>query len=1068
MQKWFVVAMCGMSSAMLADTVTLDGETEYAVAANATNTVSDTLTGSGSILKTGGGTLDLTGAGNDFSGGVKVNAGEVKVSALGALGSGTAEAAARTASVSFNVAPETTGGYTTFANDLYFTGSEDCSYGTGTGVDGIGNGAGDGGKNAIFYQNTRLTGSISGTRSYRLRHNPKNTNGTLYGGPSTIFDGALSVAEGKGIFLNTYGTMTMNGPITATILSGGEAWSGGGYLVLSNAANRIGRMYICLNRVICGDTNVMRGAELVWRATGGPGNNDCSWINLSGHDQTVAALRQYVFSNATTYGGWNAPRWELGVNNYRNYFYMTSEKPATLTLTGMAANKEAFTMLRGAISLVLDAQEYPSFTQTFTHSPSTFTGATTVRAGTLNLTGNVRFSATPSVTIESGGTFLNASTNAMASLEKVTNLVVRGVFDASAARVNPFGTTLANLEIDAGATLKMPVGSTLYVKSLKMGGQTYTSGRFPAEALATLSGATVSDVTVMVVGSMAEFAWTGAVSEALTTLGNWDPAPTAASDFTYGTMTPLFASAGNRATLNADVAFHGMTFRAAEGQTGFTLARDAAQNAHGLTLYDGRVAACSNDTALTAHTYVVDVPMALDGPVTFHADKNQTLILSNAFCDTTLGNGARILTIDGTGAGAHTNFGKVVFAGTNYFGGSIVSTASLWRVSGKLANPGDAYTGNPKDDDSNAIRLNVSKGGFGSTTTSIGIELDNATIGKSILVDNVMGLRSFTALANTTNEISGFLCYNPATSNHQGMAINTKAEIILSGGLYASHSFRIYGGGTLRIRDKPVTCLCSAGFNPSSGTAIFEVPGNNFAYMLVGYNNQNATVEMKVNHVMTNGVIEVAGDGGSAGQAKDTTSGTQTLDLHCTTQRCAYVAVRKRGVLKGEYPAMLEVYEGRPNLSAKANYVIIGKVEGGVGFNLCGPGDLVFTNQAFTSCGDLVVSKGKMEFASNATWLNGTNVTVTGEGCLKLAAGARFDGKKAVLHLGADADTWQIDIPAGQTQVFTYAYDADGKLLPSGDYGNVASGATRTRYADHFPNNGIIRIRRHGTQFILR
>ena len=134
-------------------------------------------------------------------------------------------------------------------------------------------------------------------------------------------------------------------------------------------------------------------------------------------------------------------------------------------------------------------------------------------------------------------------------------------------------------------------------------------------------------------------------------------------------MTPLFALAGNRATLDADVAFHGMTFRAAEGETGFTLARDAAENAHGLTLYGGRVAACSTDAALTAHTYVIDAPLALDGPVTFHADKEQTLILSNAFCDTALGNGVRSLAIDGTGVSAHTNYGHVVFAGTNYFGG---------------------------------------------------------------------------------------------------------------------------------------------------------------------------------------------------------------------------------------------------------------------------------------------------------------------------------------------------------------------------------------------------------------
>ena len=66
------------------------------------------------------------------------------------------------------------------------------------------------------------------------------------------------------------------------------------------------------------------------------------------------------------------------------------------------------------------------------------------------------------------------------------------------------------------------------------------------------------------------------------------------------------------------------------------------------------------------------------------------------------------------------------------------------------------------------------------------------------------------------------------------------------------------------------------------------------------------------------------------------------------------------------------------------------------------------------------------------------------------------------LHLGADGDAWTIDIPAGQEQVFSYAFDSTGKSLPSGTYGNASSGATRTRYAAHFTGNGTIRVRRHG------
>ena len=687
------VACCVASASALAATVTLNGETTYNVASG-TNTVSDTLTGSGSILKTGSGALNLTGVGNDFTGGTKVNAGAVQASALDALGSGSVEVAAKTAGVWFNVAPATTGGYTLFGNALTFTGPDDCSFGgAALGVDRLGDSSGDGARNAIFFQNTHLTNSISGTRSYRLRHNPKNTGGPLNGGPSTIFDGPLSVAEGKGIFLNVYGTMTINGPITATILSGGEAWSGGGYLDLNNPANRIGRMYVASDRVRCGDTNVLRGAELVWRVTcEGLGATDCAWVDLCGHNQTVAALRQYIFGGSAT-AGWNKTRWEAEDN--RKGISVKSDQPATLTITGMADDKEACTMVRGAVSLVLDAQDYPSFTQTFTHFKSAFTGTTTVRKGTLRITGKARFTGTPSITVEPGAAFVNASTNTQPSLANVTNLVVRGTFDASTATLNPFVKTLKNLEIASGATLKLPEGSLVNAQSVTLGGQTFTSGHLTADRLAALSGATVSGITV-VVGNGEAVNWTGAVSESFSTAGNWNPALASADDLTFGSLLPTFASSGARATVDADAMFAGMVFRAAAGQTGFTLARDAATPPHGLTVFRGPVGAYTNDAACSAHTYTVDAPLALEGPVTFHADTNQTLVLRNAFHDTEQVQG-RVLTIDGGGVSGNSAYGKVVFAGTRLHDGPVARVGQA-RESGRRLHgksPGRRFGGDP-------------------------------------------------------------------------------------------------------------------------------------------------------------------------------------------------------------------------------------------------------------------------------------------------------------------------------------------------------------------------------------
>ncbi len=219
------------------------------------------------------------------------------------------------------------------------------------------------------------------------------------------------------------------------------------------------------------------------------------------------------------------------------------------------------------------------------------------------------------------------------------------------------------------------------------------------------------------------------------------------------------------------------------------------------------------------------------------------------------------------------------------------------------------------------------------------------------------------------------------------------------------------------------------------------------------------------------------GNGGEFEKAVDREEGTYTLDLCATKQKCQRLGVMSRGILTGEYPAMLEITEGRPSTGpfAKFGYSVVGQVTGGVGLYMNGDEGsvLLLTNRVFASCGDLKVSSGMLELAE-ATWLNGTNVTVEGKGILKVSklrdGAAAFEGKHAVLRLGANTDSWQIDLPAGTMQRFAYAYDADGKLLPSGVYGREGvEGVTRNAYSDHFPENGgTIRITRHGTAMIFR
>lgn len=1051
-KKNLIVAFALVALSAIAADVVLTGETEYAVEKGNASSVTDRITGTGTILKTGDGDLALSGSGNDFSGGVKVSGGTVTAKSANALGTGKVTVSDASAGVNFNVAPASSGEYVTFDNALEFTGD------VGVGYNGV-DGSGDSKRNVIFFKNTRLTGDMVGTRSFRLRHNPNSTGDPRNGGPSTIFDGKLDAGEND-IYLNVYGTMTVNGPVTAGLLSGGEAWSGGGTLALYNPENSIRTLVVCHNIVKCGARNVLGGSVVMWRFTGASAYSGLSCVNMGGFDQTIAGLSQHHFNDKNWQGAYTTSSM---VGNGGNTYCIMSSTPATLTITGDGMDLTTYAPLMGAASLVVDAKENKAFKQTFTRYNSDFNGTTEVRAGILEIEGLARFSRTTSISVSSGAQFLCCSTNSNPALESVANLSVDGVFNASESSVNPFANTLDSISLGAESEVYLPENVTLLVQSIQVAGKSVEGRFFDSSNLSNLKSG-----RILVVGGEAKAStWTGATSGSLTDSGNWS------AGFLDGALKAVFAESGTSATVDSPASIYEIIFRAAEGKDGFSLVR--SDPAHTLTV-GPRISALTNDLVATPHTYMIDNPLKVFDVLTLHADTNQTLVVKNALHESVDEIGLHKIYVDGTGPAANKS-GSVVFAGTNYFGGVMSITTSVVRVSGKLANPDDTYTGDPRGDNyDRSINIWLDSGNATRDSgVEYGLHLDNAVVGKSIYVQNIIGKHSITTELCTTNEVSGYLRYG--NYSHQGVNVQHNSELILSGGLYGSHSFRKYGDGTLRIRNVPVNCQISAGFNPSSGgRVIFEVPNNTFKYFLLGYgtfnNGGNMVVETTVDNVLTNGLVQVGGDGGAADNCRALTSGTYTLDVHSTTQRCQKLAVLKLGTLTGEYPAMVEIFEGwldatDDKAADPDGYRYLGNVTGGVGLHQCGPGLLTITN-AVASCGDLIVSDGVIEFTGAGSWRNGTNVTVTGNGTLRLAQGTHLNGKVTVLNLGADGDSWKIDIPAGTSHSVAALYDSEGNRLSAGVYGNANSGAANTRYASHFLNNGTLNVRRSGMAVSIR
>ena len=115
-------------------------------------------------------------------------------------------------------------------------------------------------------------------------------------------------------------------------------------------------------------------------------------------------------------------------------------------------------------------------------------------------------------------------------------------------------------------------------------------------------------------------------------------------------------------------------------------------------------------------------------------------------------------------------------------------------------------------------------------------------------------------------------------------------------------------------------------------------------------------------------------------------------------------------------------------------------------------------SQQFASAGDVSVSNGTLEFAADASWLNGTNVTVSGSGTLRIGSATAFNSEFAVIHF---ADDGKIAVPSGMTQTFAEGWDGDKRLKPGALY-------TSANLPAHVAPGGSIHIAGGGMMLIFR
>ena len=412
----------------------ISGVYDVDVASGTSQTISEAITGSGSIRKTGAGTLVLSGA-NTFTGGVSIEAGRVEVAATGALGSGPVAITSTGASGSGNIRFTVAG---TFANTISVTG-------TGGTKDQA---------QLRFTKAVTLTGAIT-----------SGCNLFFYGDvdtcPDVTIDASVTAAGCVvgGSVRAHYKWIRFKKPVVCDKLAERWGWPGGlGGARLDSTANAFNRIEMGYTTLYCGAAGVLpENAVVQWYNDSSEDTRGALFLN--GFNQTVSSISTPV-RNATTLG------FAIGSDTVKN---------ETLTLKARESNTSCC-KLRGGASLVYDPLD-PSYVQTISNRVHTTSGGLVVKGGRLVFGGDTTTLAQAGYIRAEGGAF-EFHTAQEQALALLTNITVSStgalVIDApDAFRVDH----VLDLVLETGATIDVPADTVLRVRNFIVDG-TPMSGTF--------------------------------------------------------------------------------------------------------------------------------------------------------------------------------------------------------------------------------------------------------------------------------------------------------------------------------------------------------------------------------------------------------------------------------------------------------------------------------------------------------------------------------------------------------------------------------------------------------------
>ena len=703
------------------------------VANGATLTIDQTLVGANGVLSngiagagpvtitTGAYTLTLSGA-STYTGGTTLTAGStVIVGSNGAFGTNTV---AMNDSTSLNF----TGGVGV-SNAITVTGDPDFSAATAT--TSVISGAITGSGSVTINNTAGNTGTIEFTNTGNAYTGTTTVEaGELLGGVAGAFSAASATTVNSGAILDLGGfaqtinsvTLTggtiQNGSLTGAISSAGGTVNGiGGSTSLEATASATPTMMEGSN-TYTGATTVDTGATL----SGADGTNVFSaaspttvngTLDLGGNSQTVGSL--------------------AGTGIVAN-----SGASGTATLTNQGASSEFDGVIQdGATAVTALTQNAPGNTLTLTGT-NTYTGATTIAAGALALSGSGSIANSSGVSLATGGVFDISQTTAGASIQSLGNTAAgqTGTVYLGAQTLTLTGalTTFGGVIADAGG-INNVAGGGLTLGPTATGTETLTG-------VNTYTGATTISAGTLALSGTGSIALSSGVA---------DNATFDISGLTNGgtTITTLSGTGGvtlgaNTLTLsNASSTFGGVI----SGTGGLSLT-GGTERLTGANTYTGATNVNGGTLLVSGSIGSLATP---SGPVNVAA--GATLGLRGSITSTGLTN-----------------------SGTVYARGALnapVVNNGVFNVTGNLAGT-TTFTNNV------AAALNVNSGtyamtgllaNFGSVNVAAGAALSTANL-NNVSTGTIVNLGTVTDDLNNAGSVMNYGIYNANVASNTGAITN--------------------------------------------------------------------------------------------------------------------------------------------------------------------------------------------------------------------------------------------------------------------------------------------------------